>query len=188
LKELGAPFTIDREYISPPTDQMHQHKPSRYGKSDFKSMVTHVMYSWTTQVAVVEVDTQSGEVKVLKIISANDVGKALNPQVVKGQIEGGVVMGLGFGLSERYIVENGINITDSLHKASLPMAADVPEIIPVIVEVPHPFSPQGMKGFAEAPSLATAPAILNAIYDAVGVRIREIPANKHRIKAALENK
>jgi CO/xanthine dehydrogenase Mo-binding subunit len=188
LKELGDSFEIEREYVSPPTDQMHEHEPSRYGKHDFRSMVTHVMYSWTTQVAVVEVDIKTGEVKVLKIISANDVGKTLNPQVVKGQIEGGVVMGLGYGLSENFVIENGVNKTDSLHKVSLPTAADIPEIIPVVVEVPHPFSPQGMKGFAEAPSLATAPAILNAIYDAIGVRIREIPANKQRVKAALEDK
>jgi CO/xanthine dehydrogenase Mo-binding subunit len=186
LKELGDQFEIEREYTSSPTDQMYEDEPSRYGKKNFKSMVTHVMYSWTTQVAIVEVDIKTGEVEVIKIISANDVGKALNPQIIKGQIEGGVIMGLGYGLTENFIVEEGINTTDSLHKVHIPLAADVPEIIPVIVEVPHPFSPQGMKGFAEAPSLATAPAILNAIYDAIGVRIREIPADKQRIRAALK--
>ena len=103
----------------------------------------------------------------------------------EGQIEGGVMMGLGAALSEQFIVENGINLTDSLHKVRLPTADQTPEIIPVIVEVPHPFSPQGMKGFAEAPSMATAPAILNAVYDAVGVRINEIPIDKKKLRAAI---
>ena len=186
LKELGGQFVVEKRYTSPPTDQMLEDESSHYGESDFRSMVTHVMYSYTTQVAIVEVDPKAGEVKVLKIISANDVGKALNPLVIKGQIAGGAMMGLGYALSERFLVEKGINLTDSLHKVRLPTADQTPEIIPVIVEVPHPFSPQGMKGFAEAPSLATAPAILNAIYDAVGVRIQDIPADKEKVRAALE--
>jgi CO/xanthine dehydrogenase Mo-binding subunit len=126
-------------------------------------------------------------VKVLTIIAANDVGKALNHQIIKGQIEGGVMMGLGYALSEHFLVENGVNLTDSLHKVRLPTANQTPEILPVIVEVPHPFSPQGLKGFAEAPSLATAPAILNAIYDAIGVRITDIPADKGKVRALLNN-
>jgi CO/xanthine dehydrogenase Mo-binding subunit len=185
LKELGDEFSVHKTYTSPLTDQMLEDESSRYGEADFKSMVTHVMYSYTTQVAIVEVDPRSGEVEVLTIISANDVGKALNPLIIKGQIEGGVMMGLGYALTERFLVEEGVNLTDSLHKVRIPTAGHTPEIIPVIVEVPHPFSPQGMKGFAEAPSLATAPAILNAIYDAVGVRITDLPADKKRMRAAL---
>jgi xanthine dehydrogenase molybdenum-binding subunit len=187
LKELGDQFTVEERYTSLPTDQILEGEESHYGKADFKSMVTHVMYSYTTQVAIVEVDTKTGEVKVLTIIAANDVGKALNPQIIKGQIEGGVMMGLGYALSEHFQVENGVNLTDSLHKVRLPTADQTPEIIPVVVEVPHPFSPQGLKGFAEAPSLATAPAILNAIYDAIGVRITDIPADRERVRVALEN-
>jgi aldehyde oxidoreductase len=185
LKELGEQFVVEKRYNSPPTDQMLEDESSHYGESDFRSLVTHVMYSYTTQVAIVEVDPKTGAVKVLKIIAANDVGKALNPQVIKGQIAGGVMMGLGYALSEHFQIDQGINLTDSLHKARVPTADTTPEIIPVIVEVPHPFSPQGLKGFAEAPSLATAPAILNAIFDAVGVRIRDIPADKEKVRAAL---
>jgi CO/xanthine dehydrogenase Mo-binding subunit len=96
------------------------------------------------------------------------------------------MMGLGYALTERFLVEDGINLTDSLHKVRIPEAAHTPEIVPVIVEVPHPFSPQGMKGFAEAPSLATAPAILNAIFDAIGVRITDLPADKEKVRAALK--
>jgi aldehyde oxidoreductase len=186
LKELGEQFVIERRYTSPPTDQMLEGESSHYGEADFRSLVTHVMYSYTTQVAIVEVDPKTGEVKVLKIIAANDVGKALNPQIIKGQMAGGVMMGLGYALSERFLIEEGVNLTDSLHKVCIPTADQAPEIVPVIVEVPHPFSPQGMKGFAEAPSLATAPAILNAIYDAVGVRFRDIPADRKKVLGALE--
>jgi len=188
LVEVGDQFVVEKRYTSPPTDQILEDKASHYGQPDFKSMVTHVMYSYTTQVAIVEVDTKTGEVKVLKVISANDVGKALNPHIIKGQIEGGVMMGLGYALSEQYLIDKGYNLTDSLHKVRIPTADQTPEIIPVIVEVPHPFSPQGMKGFAEAPSMATAPAILNAIYDAVGIRIRDIPADKEKVSKALEAK
>jgi len=188
LKQLGDQFVVEKRYSSPPTDQILEGEVSHYGQPDFKSMVTHVMYSYTTQVAIVEVDTKSGDVKVLKIVSANDVGKALNPFIIKGQIEGGAMMGLGYALSEQYLIEKGYNITDSLHKVRIPTADQTPEIIPVIVEVPHPFSPRGMKGFAEAPSMATAPAILNAIYDAVGVRIHDLPADKGKIKSALKEK
>jgi CO/xanthine dehydrogenase Mo-binding subunit len=188
LAELGDEFVVEKRYTSPPTDQLLEGQASHYGEADFKSRVTHVMYSYTTQVAVVEVDPETGEASVLKIISACDVGKALNPQIVKGQIEGGAMMGLGYALSESYVVERGINLTDTLNKARIPAADQTPEIIPVIVEVPHPFSPLGMKGFAEAPSLATAPAILNAIHDAVGIRIRHIPADKKKVLAALEKR
>ncbi len=185
LKELGDQFVVEKTYTSPPTDQMLEDESSHYGEVDFKSMITHVMYSYTTQVAIVEVDPQTGEVDVLMVVSANDVGKALNPLIIKGQVEGGVMMGLGYALTEQYLVEKGVNLTNSLHKVRLPCAVHTPDIIPVIVEVPHPFSPQGMKGFAEAPSMATAPAILNAIYDAIGVRITHLPADKEKVRAAL---
>jgi CO/xanthine dehydrogenase Mo-binding subunit len=116
-----------------------------------------------------------------------DVGKLLNYQAVIGQIYGGVVMGMGMALSEQFMIEKGVNLTNSLYKVRLPTADKTPKIIPVIVEVPHPLGPQGIKGFAEAPSLATAPAILNAIYDAVGVRIKDTPADKPRVLAAIQS-
>ncbi|MEJ5202238.1 MAG: molybdopterin cofactor-binding domain-containing protein, partial [Anaerolineales bacterium] len=186
ISTFGERFLFEKTYIPRKTDQMHPvGVASKYGRPDFKSMVTHYCYAYNTQVAIVEVDEETGEVKVLKIISANDVGKAINPEAIVGQIHGGVMMGVGFALSEQFIVEKGINLTDSLHKVRLPTADMAPEIIPVIVEVPHPEGPRGVKGFAEAPSLATAPAIINAIYDAVGVRINELPADKKRVREAL---
>ncbi len=189
LSELGEKFVVERRFFSPHTDGMLPvGEGSHFGKPDFKSLATHFCYAYNTQVAIVEVDEPTGEVKVLKIISANDVGKVLNMDAILGQIHGGVMMGLGFALSEQYLTEKGYNLTDTLHKVGLPSADMTPEIESVVVEVPHPAGPLGVKGFAEAPSLATAPAIMNAIYDAVGVRITSLPANKKRVRQAIEEK
>jgi len=189
LAELGEKFSYENIYTAPLTSTMLPYgEPSHYGKPGFTSRMTHWAYAYGTQVAIVEVDTETGDVKVLKIIAAADLGKMLNPLIVEGQIFGGVVQGLGFALKEEFIVKNGINLTNSFHDYKLPTANDVPEIIPVVVEVSHPFGPQGAKGFAEAPSLATAPAIINAIYDAVGVRIYSLPAYKEKVLAAIEMK
>jgi CO/xanthine dehydrogenase Mo-binding subunit len=186
LSELGERFVVERRYTPPRSAPLLEGEASHYGQPHFESRPTHWCYAYNTQVAAVEVDRATGEVKVLTIISANDVGKVINRQAIEGQIHGGVSMGLGYALSEEFVVEAGINRTDSLHKCRLPTAAQMPDIIPVIVEVPHPLGPKGAKGFAEAPSLATAPAIVNAIYDAVGVRITSLPADKKRVKAALQ--
>ncbi len=185
LAALGGKFVVEKTYHPSATAALLKDEPSHYGQPDFESRPTHWCYAYNTQVAVVEVDTRSGTVKVLKVISANDLGKVLNKTAVEGQIHGGVMMGLGYALSEQFVVEEGINLTNTLRKCGIPGADAAPEIIPALVEVPHPEGPLGAKGFAEAPSLATAPAILNAIYDATGVRIRDIPADKKRILAAL---
>ena len=187
LSELGEKFVVQKTYHPSATAALLENEPSHYGQPDFETRPTHWCYAYNTQVAVVEVDTSSGAVKVLTVISANDLGKVLNKAAVEGQIHGGVMMGLGYALSEQFIVEEGINLTDTLRKCGIPAADRAPEIIPALVEVPHPEGPLGAKGFAEAPSLATAPAILNAIYDATGVRITDIPADKNRVKTALQN-
>jgi aldehyde oxidoreductase len=188
LSDLGERFVVERRYVPPHSVPLLEGEPSRLGLSDFESRPTHWCYAYNTQVAIVEVDPATGKVRVLKIISANDVGKALNPKAIECQIEGGVMMGLGYALSEEFVVEEGINLTNSLHKCKIPTADQTPEIMSLIVEVPHPEGPQGAKGFAEAPSLATAPAIVNAIYDAVGVRVCSLPATRKKIFQALQEK
>jgi aldehyde oxidoreductase len=186
ISELGEHFVVERRYTPPASDPLLEGEPSHYGRPDFRSRVTHWCYAYNTQVAIVEVDETTGQVRVLTIISANDVGKALNPPAIKAQIYGGVVMGVGFALSEEYKMEQGVNLTDTYGKCGIPTADQVPEIIPIIVEVPHPDGPQGVKGFAEAPFLATAPAIMNAIYDAVGVRINSLPARPDKVLKAIK--
>jgi CO/xanthine dehydrogenase Mo-binding subunit len=186
IADLGDRFTYQHIYTPPRTAAMLPvGEASHYGKPHFKSRMTHWAYAYGTQVAIVEVDIETGEVKVLKVIAAVDVGNLLNRKIVEGQIFGGVVQGVGFALKEEFIVKDGVNLTDTLHKYKMPTANDTPEIIPVVVEVPHPFGPQGAKGFAEAPSLATGGAIANAIYDAVGARIYALPAKKDKVLAAI---
>ena len=187
LSDLGEKFMFERVYTAPKTATLLEGEVSQYGKPGFESRMTHWAYIFTTQVAVVEVDMDTGEVKVLKVVSAHDVGKAINPKVIEGQVHGGVVWGIGYALMEEFVIEKGINKTDTLHKYRMPTANHVPEIIPVIIEVAHPFGPQGAKGFAEGSSLAICPAIMNAIYDAIGEgeRITTLPANKERVLKAI---
>jgi CO/xanthine dehydrogenase Mo-binding subunit len=184
LASLGERWTVERRYTAPHSTPLLE-IGERSRRPEGESRPTHWCYAYSTQVAIVEVDPSSGEVKVLTIISANDLGKVINRQAAEGQVHGGVMMGLGFALSEEFVVEHGINLTNSLHKCHLPTAAQTPEIVSILLEVPHPFGPLGAKGFAETPSLATAPAILNAIYDAVGVRITKLPADRRAVRSAM---
>ncbi len=146
----------------------------------------YATYGWATQLVEVEVDTETGRVEVLRIVSATDAGKAINPIAVEGQIQGGAAMGLGYALYEQHILENGIPRTGSLAFYLVPTSMDVPEIECEIVEVADPKGPFGAKGIAEPATIPTTPAILNAIYDAVGVRITETPATPERVYFAIQ--
>jgi len=141
----------------------------------------HFAFSFAAQAAQVEVNTRTGEVRVLRIIAANDVGKALNPLGLQGQVEGGVVMGMGMALTENFIVENGIIFTDRLARYRIPSIVQTPEIYSIIVEHPVSSGPYGAKGVGEIVSIPTAPAITNAIYNAVGVRITRLPVDQEEI-------
>lgn len=133
-------------------------------------------YSFGTQVAFAEVDEKDGTVRVLKMILSHDVGKALNPKVIKGQLEGSALMGMGYALTEEFVMKDGVVISDSLGKCGIPRIQSIPEQIDyVLVEKPDPHGPFGAKGVAETGLLQTAPAITNAICDAVGIRIRSLP-------------
>jgi CO/xanthine dehydrogenase Mo-binding subunit len=145
-------------------------------------------YVFGCQVAEVEVDTLTGEVQVLGIWAAHDVGRAVNPRGVEGQIEGGIVQALGQGLMEDYRVENGRTTTPNLAKYILPTALDVPQVTSIILEEPDRIGPLGVKGIGEPAMVPTIPAIMNAIYDAVGVRITDLPATPERVLMAIRDK
>jgi CO/xanthine dehydrogenase Mo-binding subunit len=145
-------------------------------------------YVFGAQVAEVEVDTETGEVEILKITAVHDCGKMINPQFVEGQVEGGVAMGVGFGMMEEMVVERGRVRNPQLTDYIVPTALDVPEIVTSIVERPEPTGPFGAKGVGEPSLLPTAPAIVNAIQNAVGVRIRNLPATPEKILKALQEK
>lgn len=148
--------------------------------------VPYGTYSFATQYAEVEVDTETGEVSVLKLVAAHDVGRAINPQLVEGQIEGGCVMGLGYTLTEELILSEGKILNPDLQNYLLPTAADVPgSIEALIVEDPEETGPFGAKGVGEPPLVPTSPAIANAISNALGVRFTELPITPEKIVKAL---
>jgi len=147
--------------------------------------VPYATYAFAVQWAEVEVDTETGEVTVLKIVAAHDVGRAINPAMVEGQIEGGCVMGLGYALMEEVVVKEGVILNPGFSNYLIPTVEDVPEIIPVIVEESEETGPFGAKGVGEPPLIPTAPAILNAVSNALGVRITELPLTPEKILAAL---
>jgi CO/xanthine dehydrogenase Mo-binding subunit len=133
------------------------------------------------QVAQVVVDRETGQVEVKKVVAAHDVGHAINPPNAIGQIQGAVVMGVGSALYEAYVPGVSTGFTDYI----LPMISAVPEIETILVEVPSLHGPLGAKGLGEAAMLPTAPAIINAVSRAIGVRLREIPATPPRVRQAI---
>jgi len=188
LSDLGDRFSSEQRAFPPDTIPFREHgQVSNYGSKDFSNRRTHWAYAYGAQAAWVELDEESGKINVLKIITVNDVGRILNRRAVEGQMEGGAVMGLGYALSEEFRLEKGRNATKNLRECGLPKAKDAPEMVCRPVEVPHPWGPLGIKGLAEAPSLATAPAIANAFADASGSRVYDLPMTPERVKAALKS-
>lgn len=145
-------------------------------------------YSYATQIAEVEVDTETGEVTVINIIAAQDVGRAINPMAVEGQIEGGAGQGIGYALMEEVVVENGVIQNPSFSELLIPTSLDIPPINSIIVEVPEPTGPFGAKGTGEPSICPTAAAIINAIYDAVGIHITSTPVTAEKVYMALKQK
>jgi CO/xanthine dehydrogenase Mo-binding subunit len=142
--------------------------------------VPYATYAFACHMAQVIVDTLTGEVEVKKIVAAHDVGKAIYPEGVKGQIRGGVAMGVGFAIMEEYTPGQ----TQSMKDYLIPTCGDMPEVLPIIVESEEPSGPFGAKGVGEPALIPTAPAILNAITDALGERIYTLPANLERVLEA----
>jgi len=149
----------------------------------------HISYGYTSQIALVEVDVETGETEVLKVWAAQDVGRAINPEMVKGQAGGGVHMGLGYALTEEFIQKEGLVKTRRFSEYHIPTVADMPrEFIPLIVEVADPTGPFGAKGVGEMTTLPTAPAIISAIHDAVGVWIDNLPATAEKVWRAMRSR
>ncbi|NCB03001.1 MAG: xanthine dehydrogenase family protein molybdopterin-binding subunit [Spirochaetia bacterium] len=145
-------------------------------------------YDFGSQAAYVAVDEKTGEVEVLKVIAVHDVGKTINLLGVKGQIEGGVVMGMGYALSEEYIFDERGVVTKTMKSIGVPTIEKAPIIEVGIIENSMAEGPYGAKGIGEITMIPTTPAIINAIYDAVGVRITSLPAKPDKILHALQNK
>jgi CO/xanthine dehydrogenase Mo-binding subunit len=143
--------------------------------------VPYAVYGYGAQMVELAVDRALGTVKLLKITAAHDVGRAINPMLARGQIEGGIAQGIGLALMEEYLPGR----TENLHDYLIPTFGEVPTVESLLVEVPDPEGPFGAKGLGEHVLIPTAPAILNAIRHATGAEIDRVPALPHRLREAL---
>ncbi len=158
--------------------------PSKHQDREFKGDVS-AAYAWATQVVEVEVDTQTGIVRLLKVSAAHDVGRVLNRLGIEGQIEGGVVMGQGYALTEELLVENGVVRNPNFRDYKLVTAPEIPEMDISFIESIDGEGPQGAKGVGEAPAICVAAAVANAIYNATGVRLYGLPFTPENVYRAL---
>ncbi len=171
------PAIAEFKYLAPKTTPFD--KETGYSTPNFA-------YAYAAQAVEVEVDTETGHVRVIRVVSANDVGKAINPALVEGQIEGAVVQAQGYALLEDLKVKDGHILTDQLSTYLIPTILDIPEKVEsVIVETPDPNGPWGARGVGEPPFLPTAPAILAAVHDATGVWFNEFPLTPERVLRGL---
>jgi CO/xanthine dehydrogenase Mo-binding subunit/aerobic-type carbon monoxide dehydrogenase small subunit (CoxS/CutS family) len=141
----------------------------------------YAVYGFGAHLAEIDVDTELGTIKLTALTAAHDVGRAINPTLIEGQIEGGAAQGLGLALMEEFFPGRGENLHDYL----IPSAGDMPKVTSILIEDASPVGPFGAKGIGEQALIPTAPAIFNAIYDATGVRLRRAPATPDRVRAAI---
>jgi CO/xanthine dehydrogenase Mo-binding subunit len=170
LDEYGYAITSEATF-DPPTSPLDENGQG----------IPYAVFGFGAHMAEIEVDTELGTVRVLKITAAHDVGRAINPTLIEGQIEGGVAQGLGMALMEEFFPGKGENLHDYL----IPSAGDIPPVESILIEDPSPIGPFGAKGIGEQAVIPTAPAILNALHDAIGIRLRKIPAMPDRVRAAI---
>lgn len=142
-------------------------------------------YAYATQAAIVEVDKETGEVRLLKIIAAHDVGRAINPHIIEGQMHGSCSMGQGYALTEGYPTKNGYPVKTLYRQLGLPRAEDTPDYEIILIEDPEPQGPFGAKGISEVATVPVTPAILNAVSRAIGVRINKVPASPEVVREAI---
>jgi xanthine dehydrogenase molybdenum-binding subunit len=169
---------IAEEFYDPPTEMLDREMKGNLSMT----------YAFGTTGVEVEVDEETGEVTILKLIAAHDVGKAMNPTLLLGQIYGAVYTGVGYGLTEEIKVVNGRVMNPNFRDYKMLTAKDVIPITPVVIEPGDKDGPFGAKGIGEPGLVPTAPAIANAIYDAIGVRITDLPITPEKILTALNDK
>jgi CO/xanthine dehydrogenase Mo-binding subunit len=143
-------------------------------------------YGYVAETVELEVDTETGNIELTRVVCADDVGKALNPMQIEGQIEGAVVQAGGYVLMENFIQENGYVVTDKLSTYLIPTILDVPgQVDSVILEYMDQIGPFGARGMAEMPYIPLAPAVLTALYDATGVWFNDFPLTAERVLRGL---
>jgi xanthine dehydrogenase molybdenum-binding subunit len=173
---VKSDVVMTTEYYEPPSVMQDE---------SFKGDVS-ASYAFGTQVVEIEVDTATGVIRVLRVTAAHDVGRVVNALGAEGQVEGGVVMGMGYATSEHLIIEDGMVTNPGFRDYKLITAPEIPRIEAHFIETQDPEGPVGAKGIGEAPAICTAAAIANALYNATGVRFLELPLTPERVLRALE--
>jgi CO/xanthine dehydrogenase Mo-binding subunit len=178
--EHKRPAVAEHTYLSPATTPFHLE--TGYGTPNF-------CYGYVAEAVEVEVDTETGEVRLLRVVCADDVGKAINPQQIVGQIEGGVIQALGWATCENFVTMNGHILTPSLSTYLIPTTEDLPhKVESIIVEAANPIGPWGARGMGEMPFIALAPALIAAVHDATGVWFDEFPLTRERVLKGLRDR
>jgi xanthine dehydrogenase molybdenum-binding subunit len=154
---------------------------------DFKGNMS-MTYTFGSHGVRVKVDEDTGKVKILKYVAAHDVGKAINPLLLEGQVYGGVMMGIGYALTEQVVLEKGETMNPNFRDYKILTAKDVVPIEAPVLETADEDGPYGAKGIGEPGCVPTAPAVANAVYDAVGVRIKDLPITPEKVLAAIREK
>jgi len=147
-----------------------------------------IFHSFAADFVEVEVDTRTGAVRVVKLVAVHDLGRAINALAAENQIEGGAIQGIAFALTEEQIIDKatGVSINPSYLDYKVLTFKDFPEIVPIMVESVDPYGPFGARGIGEPPYSVPAPAITNAVYNAIGVRFSEIPLTRGVVLAAIK--
>ena len=180
VRDAGVTHVLDLASAGPLTGEGTFDPPTTPLDKDGQG-VPYATYAFAAQMAVVEVDLALGTTKVLRIVAAHDVGRAINPTLVEGQIEGGIAQGLGLALMEEYLPGR----TENLHDYLIPTVGDMPVVESILIEDREPLGPSGAKGIGEPALVPTAPAILGAIENATGVRMHRVPVLPHRLREAI---
>jgi CO/xanthine dehydrogenase Mo-binding subunit len=174
----GGQTLVAEAFYDPPTGMLSK---------DLRGNVS-AAYGFAAQAALVEVSEATGEVEVLKVASAHDVGRALNPPAAEGQIHGGIHMGLGYALSEELVIREGRVLNPQFMEYAILLASDMPEIVIELIETVDEAGPFGAKGLGESGVIPVAAAVANAVKDAVGVRLTELPMTPERVFRALSSR
>lgn len=171
----GEERTACYQYSAPKTYSLYDSEGRNEAGWHYRNYPT---YAYTTQAAIVETDLDTRQARVLEVIAAHDVGRAINPHVIEGQIEGSCSMGIGYALTEAFPTENGIPTATNMGQLGLPTAKDTPDYQIVLIEDPEPEGPYGAKGISEVATVPITPAVANAVSKAFGVRIHSLPIQR----------
>jgi CO/xanthine dehydrogenase Mo-binding subunit/aerobic-type carbon monoxide dehydrogenase small subunit (CoxS/CutS family) len=184
LDKRGEKATCSYVHVAPKTFALADHEGRKTVSAD--DYRNYPAYAYITQACAVEVQPETGKVRVLKVWAAHDVGRAINPQKIEGQVEGSCLMAIGYALTEDYPMENGRPKFTTFGDLGVPTIHDMTPVRTLIIEKPDPTGPFGAKGISEVATVPLTPAVCNAIYDAVGVRVYTLPATPARVLAALQ--